>query len=201
MLHGHGFGTACPLPAQACIPQGLQVFGGRPATPASSAARPALAIGDMPAEAKAEEAEKQKRQRKEAEEAPPRLGSRDLVGDMLNVTASNEKAANARAFLQANGADGIVEELRELLQAGRGRGRGHGRGRGRGRGVPKKKAEVPKAKAKAPAKVPLGKVAKSVAKAKTGGKKPAKWLREKPNGCSKCRHTPGCTASCWARAA
>ena len=27
-------------------------------------------------------------------------------------------------------------------------------------------------------------------------KKPAKWLKERPNGCTKCRGTPGCTISC-----
>ena len=26
-----------------------------------------------------------------------------------------------------------------------------------------------------------------------------KWLKLKPDGCSKCRHNPGCTPSCWMR--
>ena len=46
--------------------------------------------------------------------------------------------------------------------------------------------------------------AKSKGNAKGKGKahkvrkpKPAKWLKERPHGCSKCRNSPGCTPSCW----
>ena len=28
--------------------------------------------------------------------------------------------------------------------------------------------------------------------------KPKAWLKARPNGCPKCRHSPGCTPSCWA---
>ena len=28
-------------------------------------------------------------------------------------------------------------------------------------------------------------------------KKPNAWLKKAPRGCSKCRHMPGCTLSCW----
>ena len=31
-------------------------------------------------------------------------------------------------------------------------------------------------------------------------KKPASWLRLRPDGCSKCRGTPGCTRSCYGTA-
>ena len=27
--------------------------------------------------------------------------------------------------------------------------------------------------------------------------KPRAWLKKAPRGCPKCRHTPGCTLSCW----
>ena len=37
----------------------------------------------------------------------------------------------------------------------------------------------------------------AVVKAKKPMKKPAKWLRMFPNGCSKCRYCKGCTPSCW----
>jgi hypothetical protein len=182
MLDGHGFGTACPLPAQACIPQGLKIFGGRrPATPASSAARPlAIAAAETSLlEFEAAEAEQMK-QKKEAE---------DAVRGLVTKDASNEKAAPKFAFLQADAADKVVDELRALLgQAGK------------KKKEPKKKEPKKKAKeAKVPAKAPKAKVAKAVAKAKGRVKKPAKWLRERPTGCSKCRHTPGCSASCWAR--
>ena len=46
--------------------------------------------------------------------------------------------------------------------------------------------------------------AKSKGKAKGKGKahkvrkpKPAKWLKERPYGCPKCRNSSGCTPSCW----
>ena len=35
-------------------------------------------------------------------------------------------------------------------------------------------------------------------KAKKPMKKPAAWVRLRPNGCSKCRNVRGCTLSCWA---
>ena len=187
MLDGHGFGTACPLPAQACIPQGLKIFGGRrPATPASSAARPlAIAAAETSLlEFEAAEAEQMK-QKKEAE---------DAVRGLVTKDASNEKAAPKFAFLQADAADKVVDELRALLgQAGK-------KKKEPKKKEPKKKEPKKKAKeAKVPAKAPKAKVAKAVAKAKGRVKKPAKWLRERPTGCSKCRHTPGCSASCWAR--
>ena len=30
-------------------------------------------------------------------------------------------------------------------------------------------------------------------------KKPNAWLKKAPRGCSKCRHMPGCTLSCWTK--
>ena len=30
-------------------------------------------------------------------------------------------------------------------------------------------------------------------------KKPTAWLKKAPRGCSKCRHMPGCTLSCWTK--
>ena len=53
---------------------------------------------------------------------------------------------------------------------------------------------VSKAKAQGIAK--KKKAAKANTKAKKQ-KKPARWLKMRPNGCSKCRETPGCTPSCW----
>jgi hypothetical protein len=72
--------------------------------------------------------------------------------------------------------------------------------------VPKAKAKsAPKAKAKSAPK----EKAKSAPKEKSApqqkphyaavarGVKPAAWLKKKPDGCSKCRWTPGCSLSCW----
>jgi hypothetical protein len=42
---------------------------------------------------------------------------------------------------------------------------------------------------------------KDKAKASPGRRidKPKAWLRERPQGCGRCRQTPGCSASCWAQ--
>ena len=28
-------------------------------------------------------------------------------------------------------------------------------------------------------------------------KKPSSWIKQRPQGCAKCRNVPGCTPSCW----
>jgi hypothetical protein len=56
----------------------------------------------------------------------------------------------------------------------------------------------PSAARKSPAKATAKLKPKASKKAKSPRKpKPALWLKLKPNGCGKCRYSPGCTRSCW----
>lgn len=62
----------------------------------------------------------------------------------------------------------------------------------------KRKAAADKKKAAAVKPKAMKKTAKQVLRAATVMKKPAAWVKKKPQGCSKCRWSPGCTPSCWA---
>ena len=53
--------------------------------------------------------------------------------------------------------------------------------------------------AKAPKAMKLAKAMKAAKAMKSAKvvKKCARWMRDRPFGCSKCRRIPGCTPSCW----
>ena len=86
--------------------------------------------------------------------------------------AMRAQIAASRAKLLADPAEAAAEE--KAAKACKGKRKAKGKSKGKG-----------KAKAKACAK-------KSCAR-----KKPASWMKARPNGCAKCRYIPGCTKSCF----
>ena len=140
------------------------------------------------------------------------------ANETVNVPPPISPAKQAKAMAAAWGQD-PAEEDEDLPHRGRGRGRGRGRrgrggrgsgrGRGRGRGAMKKPAAI--AMKRPAAAMPVAETAPKVLKRPSthlgdNGRSRGKditglsWgerMKQRPNGCSGCRWTPGCCPSCW----
>ena len=140
------------------------------------------------------------------------VAAEQQANETVNVPPPISPAKQAKAMAAAWGQDPL-EEDDDLPHRGRGRGRGRGRrgrggrgsgrGRGRGRGAMKKPAAMKRPAANTAEHGP--KVIKRPSMhsgTRSRGKEipGLSWdqrLKERPNGCSGCRWTPGCCPSCW----
>ena len=91
----------------------------------------------------------------------------------IEAVGMRSKIVASRAKLLADRAEAAAKSKAAKLCKGKGKAKGKAKSKG-------------KAKPKACAKKPCAR-----------NRKPASWLKAKPNGCGKCRYVPGCTKSCY----
>ena len=124
-------------------------------------------------------------------------------GLLNKMTAATTKGGKAKSKGKAKGKDNAHKVKAKGKAKGEGKGKGKGKAKGKattegGEAKSKGKAKGKgKGKGKAQHKVKVKGKGKGKAKGKGRKPKPAKWLKERPNGCPKCRNSPGCTPSCW----
>ena len=91
----------------------------------------------------------------------------------IEAVGMRSKIVASRAKLLADRIEAAAKSKAAKLCKGKGKAKGKAKSKG-------------KAKPKACAKKPCAR-----------NRKPASWLKAKPNGCGKCRYVPGCTKSCY----